>query len=110
MWTTLFAIFILAAIWVIWALIFWGKAPSRAEIAGRRHLYMLSRAKREIAEYPPHGLGVTLGRILRDWASIGKSAVPGRRPADHVGSKPVNYVSREQRGTGDEEEDKKAVV
>jgi hypothetical protein len=43
MWTTLFAIFILAAIWVIWALIFWGKAPSRAEIAGRR---LVNQARR----------------------------------------------------------------
>ena len=36
MWSTFLAIAILAAIWVLWCLIFWGRIPTRAETAGHQ--------------------------------------------------------------------------
>jgi len=43
MWASLFTIFFLAALWVVWALIFWGKAPNVTEVAGRR---LVNQARR----------------------------------------------------------------
>ena len=53
------------------------RSRAGAAIAGRRHVDVLAGAEDHRAEHAPDRLGEAAGRVLRDRAGIGKSAVPG---------------------------------
>ena len=82
----------------------------RPDVAGRRHLDMFAGVERERAEDAADGLREASAGILRGGGRIGKTAAPGRCPAQRMRGEAVDDECRERCGDRDEQKHQQAIV